>query len=210
MIHVTCRLTAKNRDQCRNPTFGNRVWATFFTNARKVRTSRRPGISRQQTSSGYIAVCEKTPAIEPAAKRSAMPSSAVPLFIIRFTWTTQLNDYAGTHSTALCPGLPRWAGTRRQNQSGFYWSKRQWVAVASAGPYASQHLTPDRQPCQHPTTLFLQAGCPSCRPTNSIKALRGQRHCGGNTWVSPRLSTVHILTLIRMRQQWCDLWLPVL
>jgi len=26
---VTCRLTAKNRDQLRNPTLGNRVWATF-------------------------------------------------------------------------------------------------------------------------------------------------------------------------------------
>ena len=29
MIHVTCRLTAKNRDQLRKPTLGNRVWATF-------------------------------------------------------------------------------------------------------------------------------------------------------------------------------------
>jgi len=29
MIHVTCRLTAKNRDQLRNPGLGNRVWATF-------------------------------------------------------------------------------------------------------------------------------------------------------------------------------------
>ena len=28
MTHVTCRLTAKNRDQLRNPTLGNRVWAT--------------------------------------------------------------------------------------------------------------------------------------------------------------------------------------
>jgi len=27
--HVTCRLTAKNRDQLRNPTLGGRVWATF-------------------------------------------------------------------------------------------------------------------------------------------------------------------------------------
>jgi len=44
--------------------------------------------------------------------------------------------------------------------------------VASAGPYASLHLAPDRQPRQHPTTRFLQAGCPSCRPTNSIKALK--------------------------------------
>jgi len=29
MTHVTCMLTAKNRDQLRNPKLGNRVWATF-------------------------------------------------------------------------------------------------------------------------------------------------------------------------------------
>jgi len=29
MTHVTRRLTAKNRDQLRNPTLGNRVWDTF-------------------------------------------------------------------------------------------------------------------------------------------------------------------------------------
>ena len=33
---------------------------------------------------------------------------------------------------------------QKENQSGFYWSKRQWVAVASAGPYASLHLAPHR------------------------------------------------------------------
>jgi len=53
------------------------------------------------------------------------------------------------------------------------------VAVASAGPYASLHLAPDRQPRQYPTTpFFLQAGCPSCRPTNSIKALKVCEKCG--------------------------------
>ena len=30
MTHVTCKLIAKNRDQLRNPTLGNRVWATFL------------------------------------------------------------------------------------------------------------------------------------------------------------------------------------
>ena len=30
MTHVTCRLTAKDRDQLRNPTLGSRVWATFY------------------------------------------------------------------------------------------------------------------------------------------------------------------------------------
>jgi len=28
MTHVTCRLTAKNRDQLQNSTLGSRVWAT--------------------------------------------------------------------------------------------------------------------------------------------------------------------------------------
>jgi len=33
-----------------------------------------------------------------------------------------------------------------------------------------------------PTRNFLQAGCPSCRPTNSVKALKGNKaqkyqHC---------------------------------
>ena len=49
------------------------------------------------------------------------------------------------------PGEPVPEG---QNQSGFYWSKRQWVAVASAGPYASLHLAPDWQPRQHPATKY--------------------------------------------------------
>jgi len=46
------------------------------------------------------------------------------------------------------------------------------VAVASAGPYANHlHLDLDKQPCQYLTTQFWQAGCPSCCPTNSVKAL---------------------------------------
>jgi len=31
MTHVTCRLTAKNRNELRNPTLVNRVWATFYS-----------------------------------------------------------------------------------------------------------------------------------------------------------------------------------
>jgi len=44
------------------------------------------------------------------------------------------------------------------------------VAVASAGPYASLHLAPDNH-TSTPLLSFLQAGCPSCRPTNSVKAV---------------------------------------
>jgi len=44
------------------------------------------------------------------------------------------------------------------------------VAVASAGPYADRHLTPDTTTAASHQSAFLQAGCPSCHPTNSIKA----------------------------------------
>jgi len=43
------------------------------------------------------------------------------------------------------------------------------VAVASAGPYASLHLD---NHASTPPVSFLQAGCPSCHPTNSVKALK--------------------------------------
>ena len=58
------------------------------------------------------------------------------------------------------------------DQSGFYWSKRQWVAVASAGPYASLTLLQTDNHASTPPLSFLQARCPSCCPTNSVKALK--------------------------------------
>ena len=68
-----------------------------------------------------------------------------------YVWTAHCgaDDFTqSTHThtslTAIFPGPPGWAGTRKVNKSGFYWSKEQWVAVASAGPYASLHLAPDR------------------------------------------------------------------
>jgi len=43
--------------------------------------------------------------------------------------------------------------------------------ISWAGLYASLHLIPDNH-ANIPPLSFLQAGCPSCRPTNSIKALK--------------------------------------
>ena len=48
MTHVTCRLTAKNRDQLRNPTLGNRVWASFtFFGRRQIRLNARDTAPRR-------------------------------------------------------------------------------------------------------------------------------------------------------------------
>jgi len=46
------------------------------------------------------------------------------------------------------------------------------VAVASAGPYANLYLTQTDNHASTPPVSFLQAECPSCRPTNSDKALK--------------------------------------
>ena len=45
----------------------------------------------------------------------------------------------------------------------------QWVAVASAGPYANLHIAPDKYPRQHPTTQFFYRpdALPATQPTVS-------------------------------------------
>jgi len=48
------------------------------------------------------------------------------------------------------------------------------VAVASAGPYASLHLAPDRQPHQHPTTLFFTGRMPFLTPNQQRQSTEGK------------------------------------
>jgi len=99
-------------------------------------------------------------------------------------------------SSGFCPGLPRWAGTRKVKPIWIYWSKRQWVAVASAGPYANLHLTPDNH-ANIPPLSFLQARCPSCCPTNSVKALKaiGYRYTINNINTRSLLTKFYTPTL---------------
>ena len=56
MTHITCRLTAKNRDQLRNPTLGNRLWATFtFTKTNRVRYY--PSVSHSESTRPTCHAC---------------------------------------------------------------------------------------------------------------------------------------------------------
>ena len=54
------------------------------------------------------------------------------------------NYYTHTRLTALFWDYPGEPVPEKQNQSRFYWSKKQWVAVVSAGPYAILHFAPDK------------------------------------------------------------------
>jgi len=58
-------------------------------------------------------------------------------------------------------------------------------------------------PRQHPTAHFLQAGCPSCRPTNSVKALKAH-HCS-NKWLNfflLRLCSLSQFVYLSVSDQW--------
>jgi len=68
----------------------------------------------------------------------------------------------------LCPRLPGWAGTRKVKPIWIYWSKRRWVAVASA-----EHM----QICISPTVDLHRRSSPSSyawrRETRSLWIMEG-------------------------------------
>ena len=66
------------------------------------------------------------------------------------------------------------------------------MAVASAEPYAS--LSRSRQitmPVPHHSS-FLQAECPSCHPTNSVKALKAKHRNRTNAAMCVKMSVAMI------------------
>ena len=65
MTHVTCRLTAQNRDQLRNPALSNRVWATFSFFL--LRVNLLHGCSTADASPAYAAL----PSLVPYTNRPA-------------------------------------------------------------------------------------------------------------------------------------------
>ena len=72
-----------------------------------------------------------------------------------------------------------------------------WDAVASAGPYANNlHLAADNHTSTPPQ--FLQAGCSSWHPTNSVKSLKAYTcpfyHLLFVTWLYPHLTLGHWTT----------------
>jgi len=52
-------------------------------------------------------------------------------------------------------------------------SEWQWHQLGELGPYASLHLAPDRQPHQHPTTLFFTGRMPFLPPNQQPQSTEG-------------------------------------
>ena len=82
------------------------------------------------------------------------------------------DTHAHTRLTALCTGLPGWVGTRKVKP---IWILLKQETVSGSGISCHVQVCTSLQTDNHahtPPLSFLQAGCPSCRPTNSIKALK--------------------------------------
>jgi len=74
------------------------------------------------------------------------------------------------------------------------------VAVASAEPYASLLLIPDNH-ANIPPLSFLQVWCPSCRPTNSVKAQTHRTHDMVDILCHETL-TIHLSWYVSSHQSW--------
>ena len=79
------------------------------------------------------------------------------------------HTHTHTHLTALFLGLPRWAGTRKVKP---IWILLKQETVSGSGiSWAIRQVCTSLQTDNHANTLplsFLQTGCTSCRPTNSV------------------------------------------
>ena len=90
---------------------------------------------------------------------------------------TCTHTHTHTGLTALCLGLHGWAGTRKVKPIWIF--LKQWHQLSHMQVCTS--LQTDNN-ASTPSLSFLQAGCPSCHPTNSVKALKGfvSPHRGSN------------------------------
>ena len=76
-----------------------------------------------------------------------------------------------TRLTALFPGLPRWADTRNVKPIWIEATDSEWQWHQLGHMQVCTSLQTDNH-ASTPPLSFLQAGCPSCHPTNSVKALK--------------------------------------
>jgi len=70
--------------------------------------------------------------------------------------------------------------TRKAKPIWIYWTRDSGSGISSA--YANLHLTQTDNHASIPPLSFLQAGCPSCRLTNSVKALKAKPFYGVFAW----------------------------
>ena len=92
-------------------------------------------------------------------------------------WDVVDHYYTHTRLTALCPGLPGWAGTRKVKP---IWILLKQEIVSGSGIWAicKSALCSRQKPCQHPTTQFFTGRMPFLSPNQQHQSTEGTLlHC---------------------------------
>jgi len=89
---------------------------------------------------------------------------------------TSLSEYI----TVLCPFVRDHPGELVPEENFWtLWCKRRLTETETPTCHtAGRHYIRTNQCPPPPSSSFLQAGCPSCRPTNSVKALKAMNRWG--------------------------------
>jgi len=101
-------------------------------------------------------------------------------------------NHTHSHFTAISPGPPGWAGASRELLDFMVHGRgRHTDHPAGRHSIRTNHCPPP------PSPHFLQAGCPSCRPSNSVKALKATSTfgLGRRRWSSPHRCYQHRLCM---------------
>jgi len=190
MTHVTCRLTAKNRNQLRDPTLGNRVWDTFtvlgptcclneYDDVMMRGQVSDAGLRRFGPHHRQLRVTPQPVGL--SARRQVASSSAQGGR--RKPGTAQVCTanfffHFSKHHNQPFNGLfsrTTWVSRYQKGKTNLHFTGAR-VAVSGSGiSWAICKSAPRSRQITMPVThhsVFLQAGCPSCRPTNSVKSLK--------------------------------------
>ena len=73
-------------------------------------------------------------------------------------------------------GQPVFIEAKDDGGGGDKLKQRMMEVVVTTGAISRAKLQIKSSPPTNQHPVFLQAGCPSCRPTNSVKALKGKYH----------------------------------
>jgi len=104
----------------------------------------------------------------------SVPSLVCFVSIVETTWRKiffRISHSYHNRFMALFPGPPGWADARRELLDFMLQGKINRGRHTSH--LAGRHSIRTKQ-CPPPSPHFLQAGCSSCRPTNSVKALKAK------------------------------------
>ena len=191
MTHVTCRLTAKNRHQLRNPTVGNRAWATFLplpVGAQEGRCRRRGGGKCPVTAHLKCLVIQGVDISAQHASGKHRPNTLPPASSASSLNSCRLN-YA-----VCCTVHPRAASKSRRTQHWRLGTDSFGPRRTRAGDVLGQNICGGGPPPSSFPSLALEVG-----PLNTARSLGSAASSPSGVWGGPQRKSNFVPLSVKVR-----------